>query len=108
MTRRTLEQLNGLYFSQQINTYLIAKEVSIDDGSVRVRKPYFPGQQLPIEVYHKFDAILRLAQHNVPGIGQTRAFRCVGSLEEMARDRTGQLAEFEQPHFGELVKKAMI
>lgn len=108
MTTKTLEQLNGLYFSQQIHTYLIAKEAAVDDNGVRIRKPYFPGQQLPIEVAHKFDAILRLAQHNVPGVGQTRAFRCVSNLEEMARDRTAALGEFEPPDFGAIVRKCMI
>jgi AAA domain len=107
MATKTLEQLNGLYFSQNIHTYLIAKEAAIDDNGVRIRKPYFPGQQLMVEVPHKFDLIMRLAQHNVPGVGQTRAFRCIGSLEEMARDRTGRLNEFEPPNFSDIVKKAM-
>lgn len=107
MAAKTLEQLNGLYFSHNIHTYLIAKEAAIDDNGVRIRKPYFPGQQLMVEVPHKFDLIMRLAQHNVPGVGQTRAFRCIGSLEEMSRDRTGRLNEFEPPQFADIIKKCM-
>ena len=107
MATKTLEQLNGLYFSQQIHTYLIAKEAAIDDNGVRIRKPYFPGKQLMVEIPNKFDLIMRLAQHNVPGVGQVKAFRCIGSLEELARDRTGNLNEFEQPDFSAIIKKAM-
>lgn len=107
MATRTLEQLNGLYFTQQKHTYLIAKEETINDNNINVRKPYFPGKQLSVEIPHKYDIITRLAQHNVPGMGATRAFRCIGSLEELARDRTGQLAEYEPPDFGKLVEKAM-
>lgn len=108
MAEKVLEQLGGLYFTKEKHTYLIAKEAAIDDNGTRIRKPYFPGQQLPIEVPHKYDAILRLAMHNVPGVGQKLAFRCVGSLEEMARNRTGMLLEFEPPDFSALVRKAIV
>ena len=107
MAASTLKQLNMVYFTQNINTYLIAKEEILDDNGLKFKRPWYQGKQLPVDVPHKYDLILRLAQHNVPGVGQTRAFRCIGSLEEMSRDRTGMLAEFEEPHFGKLVEKAI-
>lgn len=107
MAEKVLDHLNGLYFAQQKHTYLIAKEAAVDDNGVRVRKPYFPGQQLPVEVPHKYDVITRLAIHNIPGLGQKLGFRCIGSLEETARNRTGTLNEFEPPDFNALINKAM-
>jgi len=108
MAENSLKHLEKLFYMPYKHTYLIAKESSTNDNGIVQRRPYFPGQQLPTEVPHKFDCILRLAIHNVPGVGQTKAFRCQGSLEEMARNRTGTLNEFEEPDFGALIKKAMM
>lgn len=107
MSNRTMAQLDGLYFTKYKHTYLICKEAATEANRIMVRKPYFPGRELPIKVPHRYDAILRLATHNVPGRGTIKAFRCVGSIDEDARDRTGSLAEFEPPDFGLLVQKAM-
>lgn len=104
MAERMLEQLNGLYYTRDKHTYLIAKEDTQQNG---FKRPSFPGKVLPIEVPHKYDAILRLAIHNVPGVGQTKAFRCVGSIDELSRNRTGNLNEFEPPDYGALIKKAL-
>lgn len=109
MATKVMENLRGLYFLQQKHIYLIAKEETLinDDHGLRVKRPYFPGRQIPVEVPHMFDAVLRLGTYNIPSVGQQKAFRCIGSLEEMARDRTGSLSEFEPAHFGNLVMKAM-
>jgi len=107
MANRTMAQLDGLYFIKNKHTYLICKEAATETNRVMVRKPYFPGRELPIKVPHRYDAILRLATHNVPGKGQVRAFRCNASIDEDARDRTGMLAEFEPPDFNYIVSKAM-
>jgi hypothetical protein len=48
-----------------------------------------------------------LGIHNVPAMGQIKSFQCVGTIDVLARDRTGSLAEYEEPHFGKLVEKAM-
>lgn len=104
---RTMEHLNGLYFTRFKHTYLIAKEVWSEVDGMRMRMPYHPGKELPIKIPHRFDAILQLGIQNIPGYGQQKAFRCQGSLDTMARDRTGSLAEFEPPDFGKLVIKAM-
>lgn len=108
MANRTMAQLDGLYFTKYKHTYLICKEAATETNRIMVRKPYFPGRELPIKVPHRYDAILRLATHNVPGMGQVRAFRCIASIDEDARDRTGSLNEFEPPDFGALVKKAIV
>jgi len=107
MATKTMEHLRALYYTRNKHTYLIAKEQSSDDNGIRYRKPFMPGQQLPVELPHLFDEILYLSIHNIPGAGQHKAFRCQGSIDALARDRTGKLAEFEQPEFGALVKKCM-
>lgn len=103
MATRTMNQLRPLYYMAQKHCYLIAKEGDFNG----VRKPYFPGQQLLVDVPHLFDAILNLNIHNVPGQGQVKAFRCQQSIDIFARDRTGNLLEFEPPNFGLIVEKCM-
>ncbi len=107
MATKTLEHLNKLYFVMHKHTYLIAKQEIISDSGITYRRPYFPGKQLPVEMPHKYDQILHLDIQNIPGAGQHRAFRCVGTIDVMARDRTGNLNEFEPPDFSALIKKAM-
>lgn len=107
MATRTMKHLRQLYFAQQKHTYLIAKEEKIEESGMQIRRPYHPGKQLPVEVPHLYDAILHLGIQNVPGMGQVKAFRCIGSIDVVARNRTGNLNEFEQPDFGKLVLKAM-
>ena len=103
MARETMKQLRGIYYTRYKHVYLIAKESNIDG----YKKPYFDGKQLPVEVPHLFDEILHLGIHNIPGMGQLKSFQCVGTIDILARDRTGSLAEYEEPHFGKLVEKAM-
>ena len=107
MARNTLKHLEMLYFMQQKHTYLIAKQEIKTENNITMKRPYFPGQQLPVEVPHKYDCILQLDIQNVPGMGQLQAFRCRGSIDVVARNRTGTLNEYEPPNFGLLVQKAM-
>jgi hypothetical protein len=107
MAENTLKHLNTLYYTRYKHTYLIAKLEIINENGLTIKRPYYPGKQLPVELPHKYDQILYLDIQNVPGVGQVKAFRCQGSIDVLARDRTGQLAEFEEPHFGKLVTKAM-
>jgi hypothetical protein len=107
MATNTLKHLNTLYYTRYKHTYLIAKQEIINENGLTIKRPYYPGKQLPVELPHKFDQILQLDIQNVPGVGQTKAFRCQGSIDVLARDRTGQLAEFEPPDFSLLVSKAM-
>ncbi len=107
MATSTMNVLRQLYYTRNKHTYLIAKESVTDDNGIRYRKPYMPGQQLPTELPHLFDEILHLGIQNMPGVGTHKAFRCHASIDTLARDRTGSLAEFEPPEFGQLVKKCM-
>lgn len=107
MATKTLKHLNILYFTQYKHAYVIAKQEIINENGLTLRRPYFPGKQLPVEMPHKYDQILHLDIQNIPGMGQYKAFRCVGSIDVMARDRTGMLNEFEPPNFGALITKCM-
>lgn len=96
--------LRQLYFLEQKHMYLIAKEETTAAG---MRRPYFPGKALPVAVSHLYDVIVRVGKVNIPQIGERLAFQCNGSLDVMARNRTGNLADFEPPDFSALVTKAM-
>lgn len=107
MAKKVMEHIGQLYFTRDKHTYLICKEATVEEDGFKYRRPYFPGRYLPVEIPHMFDFILHLAIQNVPGMGQVSAFRCIGSIDTMARNRTGTLAEFEPPHIGQLYQKAL-
>lgn len=110
LSRKTMEIMNGLYYTRQKHLYLIFKEQKFDENGVITKRPFVPGQDLPVKIPHLFDFILRLAKtNNIPGAppGEQLAFKCVGSYDVLARNRTGNLNEYEPPHFGNLVDKAM-
>lgn len=101
--RNTMKQLSKLFFWPRKHTYLIAKQEVLEN----LKRPYFPGKELPVKVPHMYDLLLHLDIHSVPGVGQVKSFQCQGSFDIHARDRTGTLALYEQPDFGALVQKAM-
>ncbi len=103
MAKKVMSHLRPLFFTENIHTYLIAKE-GTKDG---MRWPYFPGQQLLTEVPHMYDFILYLGIQNVPGMGNVSAFRCNQAMDVLARNRTGNLNDYEPPDFGKLIQKAM-
>lgn len=108
MATNTMEHLRTLYYTRYKHVYMICKEEIADVDYQSLRRPYFPGKVLPIDVPHLYDFIIRLAKTNVPGVvGETLAFQCVGNMNVLARNRTGNLNEYEPPHFGNLVQKAM-
>ncbi len=107
MAKRTLEHLEPLYFMMHKHAYIICKQELSEEGNLKVKRPYFPGNMLPASIPYKYDQVLHLDIQNIPGHGQYKAFRCIGTIDVMARDRTGQLSEFEPPNFGELIKKAI-
>lgn len=107
MATNTMEHLRTLYYTRYKHVYMICKEEIADVDYQSLRRPYFPGKVLPIDVPHLYDFILRLAKANVPGAGETLAFQCVGNMNVLARNRTGNLNEFEPPNFSMLVEKAM-
>lgn len=103
MATRVMDIIRPMYFTENIHTYLIAKE-GTKDG---MKWPYLPGQQLLTECPHLFDFILHTGIQNIPGMGQLLAFRCNQSIDVLARNRTGNLNDFEPPDMGLLIKKAM-
>jgi hypothetical protein len=108
MASSTMEHLRTLYYTRYKHTYLICKEEIKDLDGQSMRRPYFPGQVLPIDVPHMYDLILRLAKTNVPGMqGEVLAFQCIGSYNILSRNRTGNLSQYEEPNFAKLVDKAM-
>jgi len=108
MATDTMAHLRTLYYTRYKHVYLICKEEIADIEFQSLRRPYFPGKVLPVDVPHLYDFIIRLAKTNVPGVmGETLAFQCNGNMNIMARNRTGNLNDFEEPHFGKLVQKAM-
>lgn len=108
MARKVMEHLGQLYFTQNKHIYLIAKQEILNENGMIYKKPSWPGNMLNEAIPHMYDAILQLDIQNVPGFGQQKAFRCIGSIDTIARNRTGTLAEFEPPDFGAIVRKVMI
>jgi hypothetical protein len=105
MAREVMKHLRPIYYMRYKHTYLIAKQEIDKTG---MKRPYYPGQQLPIETPHMYDNILYLAKTQVPGMmGDVLAFRCNGTYDILARNRTGNLNDLEEPHFGKLVAKVM-
>jgi hypothetical protein len=108
MADNTMEHLRTLYYKRYCHTYVICKEEIADVDFQSLRRPYFPGKVLPIQVPHLYDFIIRLGRQNIPGmVGEQLAFQCNGTMNIMARNRTGNLNDFEEPHFGKLIDKAM-
>ena len=107
MAKCVMDHMRPLYHLPNKHVYGIAKQEIAQVSGFPTTRPFFPGKYLNVELPHLFDAILRLAIHRVPGISDTLAFRCRQSIDEVARNRTGNLNEFEEPHFGKLVQKAM-
>jgi hypothetical protein len=108
MFRRTMKYMNDLYYMPQKHTYLIAKQGEFEIEGSRVRKPYFPGEALNINVPHMYDEVWHLGLNNVPGQPQpVMAVRTRSTFGTFARDRSGQMAELEYPELSSLFKKAM-
>jgi len=108
LSQTTMKWVNDLYFRPETNLYLICKQITVDENGT-MKKPYFPGQDLNVKIPHLFDEIWHIAPAIVPGAGPkpVTAVRCHPSFDIMARDRSGNLAEFEQPNLANLFNKAM-
>lgn len=106
MAERTYAQFKKLNELKEKHAYIIAKEDLYTVNNVQMKRPFYPGKELPRETAHLFDCILHLAKVNIQGlIGEQLAFRCNGSYDIMARNRLGVLNEFEFPDFTSIVKK---
>ncbi len=108
MAEKIIKNVLKLYFMRNKNLYLICKEEILDLNGTAYKRPSFPGKVLPVQIPGQFDAILYLCKTHIPGVqGEQLAFRCNGSYDVMARNRTGLLNDYEPPNFSELVRKAM-
>lgn len=103
MATEAMVHFRKMFFMPHKHIYLIAKE-GITDG---IKRPFYPGKILNVEVPHLYDAILHLGIHNVPQMGQVLSFQCRQSYDIVARDRSGRLNEYEPPDFSLLLGKAM-
>lgn len=105
MATNVMNQLRPLFFMQQKHAYIICKEETTEHG---LRRPYFLGQQLPKDAPGLYDFLIQLDIQNVPGMPpNTLAYRCNGDYSIVARNRTGNLNDYEEPNFTKLTEKAM-
>lgn len=106
MAERTFAQFKKLNEMKEKHAYIIAKEDIYTVNNAQMKRPFYPGKELPRETAHLFDCIFHLAKVNIPNVvGEQLAFRCNGSYDIMARNRVGVLNEFEFPDFTAIVKK---
>lgn len=107
LVNKVMMHLNSIYYLQNKHTYLICKQSAVEENSMLRFRPHFPGKELNVQIPHLFDIILHLAVHNIPNAGAYKAFHTVASLEAVARDRSGKLAEYEPCDLTALFAKAM-
>lgn len=105
MAEAMTEKLNQLFYAKHKNIILLAKQEIIDVNGMKMKRPYFPGQYLPVFITHLFDEVLNLGLHNIPGAGIHKALQCQESFDIIARDRTGKLDMFEQADLTALFNK---
>lgn len=104
MARKVFPHLSNLYYMRNKHAYLIAKQTTDESGKYI---PHFEGKDLGTKVPHLYDEILHLAKVQVPGVGEVTALRTQEAYNIAARDRSGRLAEFEQPHLTNLFNKIL-
>ena len=108
MSRRVMAIVNDLYFYPQKHIYLIAKQCISEEEGIPTKKPFFPGQDLPVKIPHLFDEVLHIGLQNVPGLPKpVNAIRCNPTYGVLARDRSGKLNEIEPPDLNALFSKCL-
>lgn len=109
MAEKVMERIRAMYYMPNKHIYLICKMGKRDAGEDMVEKaPYFPGQELNVQVPHLFDLISYIDMARIPGVvNEQLAIRTRGTIGISARDRSGNLNEFEPPNLTELFAKAM-
>jgi hypothetical protein len=106
MSRAVMERAEQLFFMPQKHVYLIAKQMTSEEGGVKMRRPYFPGQDLNVRMPHLFDGILHVSRTMIPGFVQPQlAIRTRGTLDITARVRGGMVDELEPPDLAALFRK---
>lgn len=108
MARKVLGMMEAIYFSQDKNWYLIAKQGVDEIDGVNTKRPYFPGKELNTKIPHLYDEIFQIDNANIPGQPKpVIALRTKSTYGVVARDRSGKLAELEPPHLGQIFQKCM-
>ena len=107
MARWAYGHLADLYFMPQKHIILISKLERFEINGTIYNRPYYPGKVLPVQVPHLFDLVTCLGDWNVPGVGETKAFRTKETYDFMGRDRSGQLGEYEPPDISKIIAKVM-
>lgn len=108
MYRHTMGILNTLYYLPNKHTYLIAKQANVEEEGGAVKKPYFPGKELNVQVPHMYDEVWHIGLTNIPSQPKpVVAIRTAATYGTFARDRSGRLAEIEYPNLSELFKKCL-
>ena len=103
--RRFMGWVNPLYYMRGKHIVLIGQETSEEAGPKK--EPYFPGKAIKTEIMHQYDAILRLADTDIPGVGRVRALQSKDSYTAFARDKLGRLADYEPADLSTLFTKLM-
>jgi hypothetical protein len=100
--------MTQLFFAPGVHAIMIAKRGSVENEGVTKYRPYFPGEVLNVKIPHLFDSVWSLERGNIPGVvGIQRFIRTVESPSVFARERSGNLAEYEQPDLRALIEKSM-
>ncbi|QBZ71740.1 hypothetical protein [Pseudomonas phage KP1] len=121
MSERVMKICNDLYYMPQKHIAMIAKQALVENGRQTVliggeitydpimqKRPFFPGKDLNVKIPHLFDNVFHLSEVNMPGYPKpVRALRTREIPEIFARDRLGNLAEFEPPDLSAVFAKAM-
>jgi len=108
MARAVMKHLNDLYYLPEKHTYLIAKQGLFEEDGGVLRKPYFPGKELNVQVPHMYDEVWHIGLNNVPGQPTpVLAIRTRATFGTFARDRSGRMNELEFPELSSLFAKAM-
>jgi len=100
------DHLAKLYFMPRKHIVLITKRAVMEDMGVQMAKPIFPGNDLNTKVPHLYDGVFQLGRF--PNVNPNAPMlQCTESFDAIARDRSGRLAQYEPPHFGNLFAKMM-
>jgi hypothetical protein len=106
MATRILNHIFGLYYVRNKHVVLTAKQ-TVENGTGK-RIPSFEGRKLTTEIPHRYDLVAHLDLATVPGVArQVKALRTRPTYDILARDRSGKLAEFEQPDLNLLFNKLL-
>jgi hypothetical protein len=101
LSRQVMAIADSLFYLENKHIYLIAKCATFDENGTSTKKPYFPGQDLNVKIPHLFDEVWYIGKTNIPGIAQpTVAIRTVETYGILARDRSKNLDELENPWQG--------